>query len=130
MASAGTITSTARTAAGACLAAGVVLVATAAVFQWSGQATVVGIGIGLALLVLAVMWRSTHETPRWLPTATMMAGIVLVVAPPVLDYNDGNDGDPIAIAYAVHMLTGLGLAALGYWSGKRTGAPRADSASL
>ena len=130
MSSAGTISSTVRTAAAGCLAAGVLLVATAAIFRWSGQPTFVGFLLGVALLVLAVLWRSTRDVPRGLPAVTMMIGIVLVVAPPVLDYNDGENNEAIGVAYAVHILTGLGLAALGFWSGKRTGAPRIDEASL
>jgi len=125
-----TVRSTARTAAAGCLVAAVLLLGTAAVFQWSGQPTVIGFLLGAALLVVGVLWRSTKDTPRWLPAATMMIGIVLVVVPFVLDYNDGENNGAIAVAYVTHVLVGLALAALGYWSGKKTGAPRIDQTRI
>ena len=117
-----------RTTAGICAGSAVVLLVTAAAFRWSGQPTVVGIAMGIALLVLAAMWKATEETPRYLPAVTTMAGLLLVLAPVVLDYNDG-DGEGnryIAVAYLVHILLGLALAAVGIWSGKRLGVARVD----
>ena len=123
-----TLANSTRTAAGVCAGSALLLIVTAAAFRWSGQPTVVGIGMGVVLLVLAAMWKGARETPRYLPAATTMAGIVLVVAPLLLDYNDGDsDGNRfIAVAYVVHILLGFALAAVGFWSGKRLGVPRAD----
>ncbi len=123
-----TLARSTRTAAAVCLGSAVLLIVTAAIFRWSGQPTVVGIGVGIGLLVLALMWRASDEVPRFLPSVTTMAGIVLVVAPLVLDYDDGDSGgdEAIGVAYATHIVVGLVLAATGFWSGKRMGVPRVD----
>ena len=123
-----TLARSTRTTAAVCGASGVLLVATAAAFRWSGQPTVVGVAIGLGVLVLAAMWAATKEKPRFLPAVTMLAGMALVLAPLFLDYNDGdaNSDRFVGVAYAVHILVGLVLAATGFTAGKRLGVPRAD----
>jgi len=116
--------STAKTAGAVTLGAGVVVVGTAAVFRWGGgPALWVGLGLGTALLTLGVVWLLIRLPPRFLPALTMVLGLALAAAPLVMFYRRE---EWLGVAYATHIVIGLAVALLGYWTGKRLHAPRAD----
>lgn len=117
--------STATTAGAVSLGAGVVVVGTAAVFRWGGGPPLwVGLVLGAALLALGATWLLLRLPPRFLPALTMALGLALAAAPLVLYYR--KEEDWLVVAYVTHIGVGLAVALLGYWTGKRLHAPRAD----
>lgn len=107
------------------IVAGLVVIVGSAVFDSSGPARAANAVLGGALVLVGVTWLLSHDRPRLLPAVTMLLGIAVLLAPLLLFYRR-LDEPMLVVAVIVHAVVGLGVASVGYWSGRRTGTPRVD----
>lgn len=110
--------------AGAVTAIGAVVIGVfTAAFEFTDTINVIGVVLGASLLLCALAWLFSAQTPRFLPTATTGIGMALVVGAPLLTRRGDED---VLVAWIVHILVGLIVAATGVWAGKKLRTPRVD----
>lgn len=114
---------TTRVAGAVTLVSAVVIGVFTALFEFPDTVNVIGVVLGAALLLVGLAWLFSKQTPRYLPTATTAVGLALVAGAPLLTRR-GEEG--VLLAWGVHILVGLVVAAVGVWSGKQLRTPRVD----
>ena len=117
------VRSTTKVAGGVCIVGAVLIGAFTAAFEFPDTVNVIGVVLGAALLMTGLAWLFAKQTPRFLPAVTTAIGLAFVVAAPFLTRR-GDEG--ILLAWGTHILVGLVVAAVGFWSGKKLRTPRVD----